>query len=332
MNVEIKRNRQIRKNRATALETGGGDEDDPVVVVLAADENFALPLSVALYSITHQFTSGRELHIYVFDAGLGDGTKERLERVVARGSTDARVTFRWIQPETSGLDVIDRDLDSRYNTSTFYRLLIPEILTGVTKVIYLDCDVVLHDDITALWEEDLDGVPVRAVPERTVSCPVAGIAEWETLGLDPKTPFFNSGVLVMDLDLWRDREIHTRTIEYLADPTNRFVRVGDQEALNAVLFGRWAPLDPRWNALFYFPDTVVRDAHLSHFAGAHPWLADWRHPAAPRFVENLRQTGWFSPATFSLWMLRVHAQRTLHRMKAITRPLRHRLGIRRLHG
>jgi lipopolysaccharide biosynthesis glycosyltransferase len=68
------------------------------------------------------------------------------------------------------------------------------------------------------------------------------------LNLDT-TPYFNSGVLVIDLKAWRALDISARCLEFCrAHPT---LGMADQDAANHVLAGNFAPLDTRWNAMSY---------------------------------------------------------------------------------
>ena len=68
------------------------------------------------------------------------------------------------------------------------------------------------------------------------------------------TPYFNSGVLVINLTRWRKENVGDRVIEYLRK-YQPYVQLEDQEGLNAVLANDWGKLDPKWNLIshiYYF--------------------------------------------------------------------------------
>jgi lipopolysaccharide biosynthesis glycosyltransferase len=311
------------------------DRTSPIVLVLGADEHFAMPLAVTLYSTLYHLSPDRDIDIHVMDAGLKEASRVRLEDLVQR--THDRAVLHWIYPDLTKFEEVSVELKSRYNVefksrynrSLFTRFLIPEVLPDVGRALYIDSDVLVEANIEELWAEPLNGTPLAAVRERTVSCPVAGIGEWENLGLDPDEAYFNAGVLLMDLDQWRREGIHTDAIEYLADPNHRIISAGNQEPLNAVLCGRWKHLDPRWNALWWFsPKEVLEEACLSHFAGSHPWWPNCRHPAQTEFFRYLWASGWHTSTAFFALLAKLRFQRAYDALKRVTRPSRHALGMK----
>ena len=78
---------------------------------------------------------------------------------------------------------------------------------------------------------------------------------WAKAGLPPATLFFNSGVMLIDIDTWRADEIARKVLA-----VSETVPTNDQALLNMVLWDRWMPLDTRWNSRS--PDAVI-----AHFAG-----------------------------------------------------------------
>jgi lipopolysaccharide biosynthesis glycosyltransferase len=116
-----------------------------------------------------------------------------------------------------------------------------------------------------------------------------GIKDWRAVGLDPDTPYFNAGVMVVDLPLWRSLDIRTQAIAYL-QRTDITVTLFDQEALNAVVAGRWRELPPIWNATRYWYKShrrtgpyasVLDEARILHFLSEDkPWTLNSKIPEA----------------------------------------------------
>lgn len=103
------------------------------------------------------------------------------------------------------------------------------------------------EDLASLWETPLDQHVLAAAPDTTVpfcSAP-RGVKGWQTLGIPREAAYFNCGVLMIHLARWRQREVTRRVHQYL-ETTRDFLH---QEALNAVLWDDWKPLDSRWNLL-----------------------------------------------------------------------------------
>jgi len=319
--------------------------EDPVVIVTAGDDGFALPMAVMLSSALKHLPQSQNVEVYVLDAGLTEDSRRRLDHVVQ--SNHPRAALFVIRPDRSVIGDLNLDMDPRFNASIFYRLLIPDVLPDrCSRVLYLDSDVVVDRDLLPLWESDFEGTAAQAVPERIVSCPEAGIGEWDALGLDPKSQYFNSGVMLLNLDMWREKTLHRKVIDYLRDPSNRFCYASDQEALNAVLAGQWKALDLRWNVthlLYSEKDRprletmletdlgpVARDPFIIHFTTEwKPWTAYSNHAFEHRFYYYLRRSGWFGWGEYLVWRLKLGVRKGMYMLKEKSRPLRHAIGIRR---
>jgi lipopolysaccharide biosynthesis glycosyltransferase len=187
----------------------------------------------------------------------------------------------------------------------YYRLLLPELLDApVEKVLYLDCDLVVKDSLLPLWEMPLGDRPVAAVAEPHFS-------RHEALGLPGGAPYFNSGVMLINLSAWRQLRVTEQCIGFLQAHPDK-IEFWDQDALNVVLAGNWLPLHPRWNqqTIHFEPqkhrfplDEPVLAACLAHPAIIHysakfkPWH-DWcDHPRKGEYYHYLAATEWknFTP-------------------------------------
>ena len=174
----------------------------------------------------------------------------------------------------------------------YARILAPRLLPAeVRRFLYLDGDLLILDRITDLWNTDLQGAVIGAVPDMAVphvSSPM-GLRRFRELGFQAADPYFNAGVYLADTAAWRARETGRLALEYL-DSHRDDVNLLDQDALNAVLRGLWKPLDLRWNLIsglagrpffnsYEFDEDEYRGAlaepGIVHFAGL---LKPWVHP------------------------------------------------------
>jgi lipopolysaccharide biosynthesis glycosyltransferase len=273
---------------------------DTISVVMAADENYAMQLAVTLASIATA-PDATTCSAYVLHDGIPSGVRHKVE-ASCRGVIDVE----WISLDPGAFDSVGTD--ARLPTSTLYRLLMPDALPpNVDRIVYLDCDLIVHHDLRPLWETALDGSPCAAVRDaRIVSIGAPDGPPWRALGLDPHEPYFNAGVMLADLGAWRSEGIGARTLELMrahAVPQN------DQGALNAILSGRWKRLAPRWNlqgshfvgrnnlAWTVEPidelDTAYEDPAIVHFSGLNkPWNPRFEHPRRDDWFAALQQTPW----------------------------------------
>jgi lipopolysaccharide biosynthesis glycosyltransferase len=191
--------------------------------------------------------------------------------------------------------------------ATFCRYLAAELIPDSGRCVYVDGDVIVRRDPAALAGADLHGRTLGAVRSRVapfVASP-GGVRSWFEFGLPGAAAYFNAGVLVMDLDRWRAEDVTARLTKFL-------VRYGDttwfsdQEALNAVLWDDWVPLDRRWNYVTHVvesflpaPEDEPEDPAIVHFAGrSKPWVFGTMPMYAEEWYRVLESTPWtgFVPA------------------------------------
>ncbi len=234
--------------------------------------------------------------------------------------------------------VADMHVTRQYSEAIYYRFFLPDLLQA-DRVLYLDSDMMARRSLTALHDSELGGAPVAAARDHALTfhmrdhgMPVifrgalVPVDEYcaDVLQLDlATTAYFNSGTMVMDLQAWRERDIAARCLAFCRRVPG--LVMSDQDALNHVLQGAFAPLDPRWNAFAYLYDEYRRprgryqpalfggfernfrpprgdwqavlaawaeDAWIVHFAFmSKPWNAGHRRTAYDReFWHHARQT------------------------------------------
>jgi lipopolysaccharide biosynthesis glycosyltransferase len=160
---------------------------------------------------------------------------------------------------------------------TYARFLIPHVFPESTaRVLYLDADIVVLNDLTPLVETDLQDAVVGAVVDGLDAQIKAGKQGLESV---PRvTNYFNAGVMLINLDKWREERISEKALAYLAQhPETPF---SDQDALNVACDGRWKKLDARWNFVDYFERVEIsrlrgdKRPSIVHFATWNkPWNA-----------------------------------------------------------
>ncbi len=257
-----------------------------------------------LRSVLDTLSPDRALHVYILDGGVGEVDKERLSQTCATG----RARLFWIQPDLSTLRGLP--LWGRMPVSTYFRLLVARLLpTSVTKAIWLDCDVVVQRDLAQLWDQEHGDHAELAVQDMAVPYVSSrwGVSAYRELELPARTPHFNAGVMVVNLDRWRTDGVESMVLTYVRRHIHR-VTFWDQEGLNAAVAGAWAGLDPRWNVIaglsgrsFFRPEhlepvvyrQVVQDPWILHFSGTlKPWVLGPRSRRASAFYEQLDRTAW----------------------------------------
>jgi lipopolysaccharide biosynthesis glycosyltransferase len=305
-----------------------------VRVVLASDIHYLMPLAVAICSAALHCDRQREIVFSVIQHGIDAYSRSRVESSL-QGIGHPRTRIEWVDLPVDLVAGIKLAL--KYTTPlTFARLLIPDLLpVEVEEAIYLDCDVVVMEDLCALLDLPLAGrslLAARDFSTDTVSnhC---GIANFRELGIPADARYFNAGVLLVNLRKWRESRTSEKLLEYLKTH-HAVIQMADQEALNAVLFDDWGELDYRWN--WQIPWRKYRNGNLPmpwmpaagrrsiiHFTTSEkPWLPGCDYEDRRIFFQYLDRTAW------SGW--RVSWAREVHvRCKRALGDARDSLGLQR---
>jgi lipopolysaccharide biosynthesis glycosyltransferase len=268
-------------------------------VACAADEAYVPHAASMMHSLLDRAPAGEVTVHFLHAPGLPPGTAAQLESFVGGlGGTLRRHVID--EARVAGLPTM-----GRISRVMWFRIFLPELLPHVARVLYLDCDTLIAADPRPLFDTELGGAWLGAV---------ANVFEPHMarhagrLGLRGAQPYFNSGVLLLDLDAWRRERCAERVLALAADPDRRLVWP-DQDALNTVLAGHWKPLHPRWNcqnSLYYFAQAaaVFGAAALAeatarpgilHFEGgelAKPWHYLCKHPRRDDYRRHREATPW----------------------------------------
>jgi lipopolysaccharide biosynthesis glycosyltransferase len=290
------------------VEIKAGD-DLELTLVCCSDQNFAMPMAVLLCSVAANISPPWRIRMCVIDGGMDPATLEHLRKTVGRFG-NARLEIFQGDLQVGG----NLTIDDCVNQSCYLRLLIGNVLPpDIEKVIYLDCDMIVESDLSQLWRQKFGGAVVMAVRDFGYPTLKRGLPQTaHVLDIDGDAPYFNSGVMVVDLKRWREEQV----AEHVFDYTRRFgdtVHLGDQDGLNAVLWNRWKPIDLAWNvqvgALNYLlslqpledskellvrGDELLAHPRILHFVSNHkPWHGGRYKPVRGRFIHYLHQSRWF---------------------------------------
>lgn len=119
----------------------------------------------------------------------------------------------------------DKSLRRGWPIAMWYRLMLPELLPNISRIIYADMDMIFFYDLIDIYEMDLGKNVIAAVPTRT-------------------DKYINSGFLLMDLDKIRREKFYDKWIK--VSQTNDY-KNPDQDVLNNTLKGRIAFLPLKYN-------------------------------------------------------------------------------------
>jgi UDP-glucose/galactose:(glucosyl)LPS alpha-1,2-glucosyl/galactosyltransferase len=267
-------------------------------VALATNERY-LPwaATAALSVLTH--TPHTQLHV-VHDTSVPRAAETELRALVETNGGALQVHA--VPPErTDTLPALDR-----FGRIVWLRFLLPELLAEEARVVYLDADTFAVSSLEPLWATDMGDSPIGAVANVVDPSLYAHV---RALGIEDPRKFFNSGVLLMDLERLRAESLWLRLVDILTEREDRLFWP-DQDALNMLFAGRWYALHPRWNAMnslwdwsawarevygTQVVDEATRRPVILHFEGPamnKPWHYLSRHPWRDAYRRTLARTPW----------------------------------------
>ncbi len=312
--------------------------DLPLIeIAFGCDGGYLQPLTVAIFSVLSASRNSARLRFWLITKTLDANSLASLRAMIENAGAQLET-----RTPVSDATIERMPLGEHFTEATYYRLLLPDLLpSSVSRLIYLDSDVIVRQSIAELWSIDLGEHSTGAVFNPRAS-------NYEEMGLRTEKDYFNAGVLLMDLNRWRTQRVHQRALQF-AEKFHGKLPCADQDALNHVLAGAWKRLDLRWNQqykFFHHSAAYLRVSWLAlrrarsapyivHYStNTKPWHSANRHPWRALYFERLDHThyrGWRPSGPFAppaqgeprLEQLRRHCRQRASAFKSsLTRRLR----------
>jgi lipopolysaccharide biosynthesis glycosyltransferase len=267
-----------------------GVED--VSILTAVTPDYLPYLAVQLFSACESAAQTTRLNYTILHVGIVEQKKEMTDLIGSRH----KVSWHFIEPEF--LKRIGAPACLNGCDPHFFRLLAPYVFPDVERVIYLDADTLIIGDLAQLWRQRLDGYAAGAVRDLFPTFRDA-IEHLDELNLSAETPYFNTGVLLINLDLWRRVGLVTIVLKYvkrhpkgISAPTRGGFLQWDQYGLNVAMANWCKELPADWN--FFSRRPASSDApFIVHFVGdAKPGTPRCQERFSALFFDILSRTPW----------------------------------------
>ncbi len=230
-----------------------------IPVVFATDDNYVLPLSVAIQSLKNHKKKHVEIEIYIFYEKLKE---ENIELLKSLESKWCNVNFVNVAQYFK-----DGELYSvgYFSVAMYYRIVAPLILAKYKKIIYLDCDIILKNCISELYNVNLTDHTIAAVHDVFFS----------------KETYVNSGVIIFNVEKYLEKNSFYKCLEIIK--SNKDLKHPDQDVINEVCEGAIHYLPYTYNYMSYTATDIyymrlaginkISNMKLLHFTSPYkPWL------------------------------------------------------------
>ena len=238
----------------------------PFDIVFNVNEGGLPGFGATVKSMVEHCSAPADLRVHIMCSRLGESHKANI-RTLFDGLA-YRGEYR----------IIDYDADSTFqglpgllnDYTTYGRLLIPDYIDAA-QILYLDSDLVITCDVLELADLDMEGYPIAAYTGTAVNYALDRTYFLER-GYSKDMAYFNAGVLLMDLDAWRERDLTSEWKEIIADRPET-LQSHDQTILNRICAGDFKRLPLKYNTLFLaHHKKPEHTSGIFHFVGSpKPW-------------------------------------------------------------
>lgn len=255
-------------------------DNTKINICLACDNNYSKYASVVIASILSNANPTDNLEFFILDGGISDEQKEKIYSL--KSINDCNINF--IKIDDSLFEDYKKIKTHAYITNAaYYRLKLSSLLPNVDKIIYLDCDTIVTSSLIDFFNTDITDYAI------------AGILDINKKILKKNPKYFNSGVLLMNLEFWRKQNLEKFIFNWGKENLDK-IKLGDQEILNEVLKNEVKIVSDEWNVQssnFVNRSSYTNSPKIIHFISKNkPWGGKSFSYHKNLYFKNLQLTPW----------------------------------------
>lgn len=271
-------------------------------IAYACNDAYIEQTIVSMKSLFENSAKPASISIVFIDMGIAKDSQKELKKMV--NEYYSKITI--VNFDDIAYDLIITNETGRHIKSVYAKIFFGR-LNWIDRIIYLDSDVIIKQDIKELWDMDL-GENVLAGVET-----IHSVKENELIGYDKNDRAINDGVVLMDLQKWRERNYLNRCLDYIGSFDGN-PPVLSEGTINAVCKGDIMILSPRFNLMSglveanakkieratdrpYYTQNEIKEANsnpvIIHFlAGFYnrPWCKKCSHPMKKEYLKYRAMT------------------------------------------
>lgn len=265
-----------------------------IPIFFAVDNGYCPFLAVAIQSLIDNASAENTYLIKILNTDISEENKRKIGKYERENVDIEFVDLNYYIQKVKD-KLYTRDY---YSKTTYFRLFLPNLYPQYDKVLYLDSDIVILDDIAKLYNTDMGDNLVAAAPDDVIQAmPVFQDYVEKVVGVADYRRYFNAGILLMNLHELRRFKFQEKFV-YLLDKI-KFAVAQDQDYLNRLCKGRVKLLDRTWDRM-PIPDPKIKteDVKLVHYNLAFkPWHFEdilykeffWMYAQETEYFEDIQR-------------------------------------------
>lgn len=224
-------------------------------ICYSSDKNYAKYLYVSMASVLANKAEDDEIYFYILDGGLSVSDREKILEL--KNKNDCFILFINVNKDMFSNCPVE-GIKSMPITA-YYRLVISDEIQNVNKIIYLDCDIEVKTSLKDFYNIDINDYYFAAIED------INNIAHCKRLNLPE---YYNSGVLLMNLDLMREKCFTQNIFDWIKEHRNE-LKLHDQDVLNMYCKNLIKTAEKKWNAQVCLIDEeyneIAKNASVVHY-------------------------------------------------------------------
>lgn len=235
-----------------------------IPVVLAADDKYVPYVTVMIRSMVENSKPGNNYDVVILHSGI---TPDHQAMLRSEFGAAKNFSIRFVRADVL-FEQIELPTHFHITKETYYRLLMKDIMVGYDKVLYLDSDLVVLDDVADLYSTELGDNLLGAVIDVDMAAQInlkepIRLQNMKKIGLQDPFRYFNAGVLVMNLAQFRKQYTTQGILDVVSSQEWLYM---DQDILNHMCNGKFTTLDPSWNVVMNWK--TAADCRMNYFVNA----------------------------------------------------------------
>lgn len=264
---------------------------DTIDVVYATDKKYLPICCTSIVSLLSNNQGFEKISIHILTLDLGQAEIEKIKEL-ENGFLNVSFSFYHLNSIIEKYKIQNRGYSLAGYLRIFIKSALPEELK---KILYLDGDTLIVGDLSELWNSDLEGKICGGVLD-----PVTLDAKTR-IGLRESNNYFNAGVMLIDLEKWRNEDIEKRLVNFL-DMEKGDVFHHDQGLLNTVI-REWRELSVKFNVMppyMFFKRWQLIYLYKNHQISSKEEIRDAKE--CPVIIhDKLWASFWLHPYTKDFW-------------------------------
>lgn len=276
-------------------------------VVYSSMDNYAPYLGISIVSLLEN-NRDVDVHIFVLSIGILHENKKLLHKICEQYGQTLSIIEANELSDKFGMVVNTGGFGVASVNRLFVASYLPET---IDKVIYIDCDTIVRKSLLPLWNQELNDNYFIAVADFAMP------QTWtEKLGLASSDLYYNAGVMIINLQLWRKNSLEDKFVSYYIENNDR-IQYADQDVLNYCCYGRIKDMNVTYNFppnMRFYPskfiirnqkgynqytveelNAIKKDPSIIHYMGdERPWVKG-NHNAYRKYYEYYKELSpWYN--------------------------------------